>query len=329
MPRHRPIDIVAIDDLLRRSERVVTHSQLVEVGVPLSTICSRIGTPGPWQRLHPGVVLGHTGQPSARELLLGALAYSGDGAVLTGMSALRLHGVRALPRSQDIHVLLPHEQRRQARTGLTIERTRHLPEPLERAGLPVAPVARAVIDACRSLDSLDDVRGVIADVVQTRRCTVAEVEVALGRAARQRTAVPRHVVQEVAAGVRSVAEAKVRVVFSRHGIVQPSWNWSLHTLDGGHVVTPDGWWAEIGAALQIDSMAWHLSPSGYKRTQRLERALSIHDVPFLPIAPSDIFTDELGFVEQVRAFLRRHAEHQPSPELVARPPQSGRERRPA
>ncbi|MGN6613251.1 MAG: hypothetical protein ACTHLJ_15895, partial [Angustibacter sp.] len=150
-----------------------------------------------------------------------------------------------------------------------IERTRNLPEPIVRQGLPLASVARCVLDACRQLEDLAAVRELVAEVVQRRLCTVKELGDALAAAARQRSALPREVLREVEAGVRSVAEAHAREVFSRHGVPQPRWNWALHTVDGEHVVTPDGWWDEIGCALQIDSMRYHLGPALYRRTQQL------------------------------------------------------------
>jgi hypothetical protein len=320
MPSRRPIDTAAIDDLLRRAERVVTHAQLQEVGLSLSTICSRILRTGAWQRLHPGVVLAHSGQATRREWMLGALAYAGPGSQLTGLAGARMYGVRAVGRVDLLHVLIPHERRRQGRAGLTIERTRQLPEPRQRAGLSVAPPARCAVDACRELTRLADVRELIAEVVQSRICSVDELTTALAQAARQRTALPREVLREVSDGVRSAAEAHVREVFDRYGIRQPRWNWSLHTRDGRHLVTPDGYWEDIGCALQVDSMAWHLSPALYKRTQRLQRLLGQYGVPFLPVAPGDVFADEAAFARQVQAFLSRHADHQPSIDLVARPP---------
>jgi hypothetical protein len=85
-------------------------------------------------------------------------------------------------------------------------------------------------------------------------------------------------------------------------------------------VTPDGYWEQIGCALQIDSMAWHLAPAQYKRTQQLQRLMSRYDVPFLPIAPGDVFANEDAFVAEVLDFLDRHADHVPSRDLVAHPP---------
>lgn len=320
MPKLRPLDRDALAATLRDHEQVLTHAQLVAAGVSLSTVCKRISRTGPWQRIHPGVVLTHTGTPTRRERLLGALAYAGEGSVLTGSSALSAYGVRALPFDTGVHVLVPHQRRCQSRPGLIAERTRSLPEPRIRSGLPLAPPARAVVDACRGMARLDDVRALVADVVQTRLCTVDEIVEALATAARQRSALPREVLAEVAAGVRSAAEAQVRSAFERHGVRQPRWNWSLHTLDGEHVATPDGYWEAIGGALEIDSMTWHLSPAAYKRTQRRVRALGAFGVPVLPVAPADVFSDELGFIREVRAFLARNANREHPADLVLRPP---------
>jgi hypothetical protein len=326
MPRRRALDLAALDALIRTRERVVTHAELVGMGLNLSTVCHRIRREGPWQRAHPGVVITHSGTATERELHLAALAYAGEGAVLTGLSGLRVLGVRAAATQRGRHVLVPHTRRKQARPGLVVERTRNLPHPVTRQRLPVAPVARCVVDACRQLDDLVAVRALVAEVVQRGLCSVRQLSDALAAAARQRSALPREVLREVEAGVRSVAEAHVRNVFTRHGIPQPRWNWALHTVDGEHVVTPDGWWDEIGCALQIDSMRYHLGPRHYRRTQQLQRALARYDVPFLPVAPSDVLEDEEGFVAEVRAFLATHATHRPTTALVARPASDGARR---
>lgn len=321
------IDLAAVNDLIQRREGVVTHAELVAAGMPLSTVCARIRRTGAWQRLHPGVVLTHSGTPTRRERLIGALRYAGPAAVLTGHAGLGLHGHPAA-RSTPVHLLIDWASRRQARPGLIVERTRALPEPIRRRGLPVAPPARCVVDACRETERLDDVRALVADAVQSRLCTVEELANALQRAARQRTALTREALAEVGAGVRSAAEARVRTAFVRHGVPQPRWNWSLHTLDGAHVLTPDGWWDDIGCALQIDSMAWHLSPALYKRTQQLQRLMSAWGIPFLPVAPGDVFAHEAKFVAEVRAFLAIHAGHRPPSGLMSRPPRSAAVLRP-
>jgi hypothetical protein len=329
MPKRLELDRRDVLALLHDRERVLTHAELVDAGVPLSTVCKRIRRAGPWQRLHPGVVLAHTGTATRRERLLGALAYAGEGAMLTGASALRVYGVREVAAADEVHVLVPHERRRQSRPGLTIERTRALPPPRLRRGLRLAPPARAVVDACRAMSRLDSVRALVADVVQSGLVSVDELVEALAQAARQRSGLPREVLAEVAAGVRSAAEAQVRDMFDRHGIPQPKWNWSLHTVDGEHVATPDGYWEAIGAAMQIDSMMWHLSPSAYRRTQQRARALGAYGVPVLPVAPGDALANELAFIREVRSFLARNADRAHPVDLVLRPPADRSDRRSA
>ena len=298
---------------------MTTHAALVRQGIPVSTVVHRLGPDGPWQRLLPGVVLLHNGIPTWRERVLGALAYAGDGALITGNTALRLYGVKAAAAPATIHVLIPHERRRQGRPDLLVERTRKLPSGRVRQTLPVAPPARALVDACRTMTNLDDVRGLVAEVLQTGLCSIDDISNALGHAARQRTAVTRRVLAEMAAGVRSVAEAKVRALIRRHRLPEPLWNRALHTASGELIAVPDGYWALLGVALQIDSMEWHLSPLAYKRTQRRQRALEAHGIPVLPVAPGDVFADELAFVRELGAFLERNAGHQPPTDVVVSP----------
>ena len=84
----RLFDPREVDFHLGSQGHVATHAQLRELGVSMASITRRIGVGGPWQRLLPGVVLTHRGTPTRRELLLGARAFCGDDAVITGIDAL-------------------------------------------------------------------------------------------------------------------------------------------------------------------------------------------------------------------------------------------------
>ena len=150
-----------------------------------------------------------------------------------------------------------------------------------------------------------------AEAVQRRRCTPGELAAEVSASARQRTALSRAVVAEIAAGVRSVAEARAREIYRRRGLPQPAWNVRLVNAAGELIAEPDGYWEEQAAALQIDSMAWHLRPSDYRRTQRRQRALTVHGILVLPVAPADILDDEEGFVRQTRMLLEEGARREP------------------
>ena len=152
MPK-RSFDPAAVYDALIAHERVLTHSTLRELGLAPATVSRRIGPRAPWQRLLPGVVLAHRGTPTRRELQLGALAFAGEGAVISGTDAIRALGGK-VPSQATIHVLTPIERQRSSFGYVRVERTRRMPEPVDRAGLPFAPVPRATVDACRHLETL-------------------------------------------------------------------------------------------------------------------------------------------------------------------------------
>jgi hypothetical protein len=107
-------------------------------------------------------------------------------------------------------------------------------------------------------------------------------------AARQRTALARAVLREISAGIRSVAEARLREIFEQFGVPAPLWNPEILTLDGAFVARPDALWQDLWVAVELDSMAWHLGPKQYKQTQERQRNLTMAGIEVIPIAPSDV-----------------------------------------
>jgi hypothetical protein len=319
MPKRSEYDRDAIAALFAQQTNVAAHAQLLGLGMPLSTITHRIAPHGPWQRILPGVVICHRGTPTRRELVVAATLYSGDRAVVTGMEALRAHGVRAAVKSSStqVHTLIPNERRRQNHGFVLVERSRHLPEPVDIDGIPTAPIAKAVVDACRRLERLNLVRELVAEVVQSRKVAISEMRDAVAAAARQRTALSNLVLEEMSAGVRSVAEGRARDLILPLPIPQPEWNVRLHSTDGTFIAEPDGYWLELLAALEIDSMRWHLSPESYKRTQRRQRKLLTEaGVLVLPVAPSDIIESPKQFQQDVRNFVLQAQRRTPPSGLV-------------
>jgi hypothetical protein len=311
VPKRRNIDWAGVDTLLGTHERVVTHEMLKSIGMAPSTITARLVTRGPWQRLLPGVVLAHRGMPTHRERQLGALAFAGSDAVISGSTALIAHRVKAAPAARSVFILVPVARQRRSYDRIQVERTRRLPTPVFIKGLPYAPVPRAVVDACRQLEAQDQVRELVAEVIQRRLCSLEELSAEIRAAARQRTGVARHVLREMSAGVRSVAEARARDCLQRHGIPQPLWNVDLTTEDGEFIARPDGYWEDVAAALEIDSMAWHLRPSAYLNTQRRQRDLTRRGILVLPVAPQLILEDEYAFTRDVLAHLAEARRREP------------------
>jgi hypothetical protein len=298
-------------------------------GLSRSTVAYRCRAGGRWQSLLPGVVLLHSGPPTRADrrraalLYLDAVGSTTGRAVLTGLDALDLHGLRRIPRpSGPVHVLVPVDVRRAGSGALLVERTTRLPAPV--AGRwPLAPVARAALDFARRSRDRGVVRSVLAEAVQGRLCSVRDLGRELAAGPSRGSALPREVLAEVGDGVRSAAEATARTLARRSGLPAPLWNPRLYDAAGRFVATPDAWFDGVAMAWEIDSREWHLSPDDYAATVDRRGVLMaagvvvVHHLPgVLGQRPADVLAD-------LRANYA-HAARRPRPPLravpVAEPP---------
>ncbi len=318
MPRRAHYDRFAIDQLVGLRDGVVTRRELLALGMPSASVQARTGTGGPWQRLMPGVVLTYSGTPTLQQRSQGALAYAGQGAMLTGICALARMGVRNVPDSRELHVLITHGRRRVSTDSVIVERSRRLPRPRKVDGLPCAPIARACIDAARRMRDLRSVRALIAEVVQRGMASVKQLAREIRDAQIRGTALPRGVIREVSAGIRSIAEAEVRDTLRSAGIPEPAWNLDLYDKSGKWLARPDGTWLEVGVVLEIDSLEWHLSPAAYRHTQERHRRMTAAGLLVIHVTPGTVRHETERFLADVRATLAAGAARS-APQLLLRP----------
>lgn len=175
---------------------VIRTAELRAAGVSNYAVSARCRPSGPWQRVLPGVVLMSTGTPTRRQRLRAAVAYAGAGCVLSGVDALRGHGID-VPLAPDVLVLLPAERRAVSRSYLTIERTTRPPEPVWRDGLPLAPVARATIDAARRERDRRRLHALLRAPVEAGACGIDELSAELAAGSQRGTAAPRALLAEL------------------------------------------------------------------------------------------------------------------------------------
>jgi hypothetical protein len=169
---------------------VIRTADLLAAGVTNYALAARCRPSGPWQRLLPGVVLMSTGPPSRQQRLRAAVAYAGHGAVITGADALREQGI-TVPCPAEVLILVPSGRRLASRSYLTVERTTRPPEPVWRTGLPLAPVARATIDAARHERDQFRLRTLLLAPVAMGACTLAELRAELAAGNQRGSAGPR------------------------------------------------------------------------------------------------------------------------------------------
>lgn len=317
MPPRSRVDVKALESLAHAQHNCVSLAQLSQLGMPTATTAHRTRpSGGSWTRPLPGVVLLHRGTPTPDERASAALLYAGPTSVLTGSESLRRHGVRRLPTAAFIHVLVPDDRRRVSVGFVVCERTHRLPQRSASRGLPTASVARSLVDAARRTDRLLDVRAMVADAVQKRRCTQDDLltEIRLGQ--RRGTARVRLVAAEIVGGIRSVAEADARRVLARGGLPPALWNHDVVTPAGELIGCPDAWFDEEGVALEVDSREWHLDPQGWERTQAKRARFASFGVTTVPVTPRRLREQPDEVVREMLATLAA-ARRRPRPDVLA------------
>ncbi|MEU0244668.1 hypothetical protein ABZ192_10095 [Streptomyces sp. NPDC006235] len=280
MTHNTPLSPRPLHELSGRGRlRVMTVAQLRSHGVTTSATNEQCRPGGPWQQLLPGVVLLHPGPPTSEERLHAVLMYAarergtgipaqpgaGQGhapaypeAMITGLAALTLHGFSStppLPSLDAIDVLVPRLRRLRSTGCARLVRGAALPAPEQVAGLPVAPVARALADAVADLRDAGTVRRLMTEAVRGAHCEPAAVVRELNQA---RLLSRPHVVDAVdslLAEGRVIAEDRLYRMVREYGLPDPVWNVDLRLPGGPYLGGLDAYWPDQAVALELDTRA--------------------------------------------------------------------------
>lgn len=278
----------AVNWVARDQAGLISAAQLDAIGIPRSTLSRRIRTGGQWRRVLPGVYQVTAGPLTLDQREHAGLLFAGRDAVITGATGLRLRQIENLPEAPQIapvHLSIPVERHRKSAGFAIVERTKRPPVPSTVRGLPVAPLARCIVDAGRRLTSRQSTRAFTLEAIQRGLVDVNAIERELRQAQRRGTALLRECLDEARAGVRSAPEAELRVHMLRGGAPPTLWNPTLCWPDGQFLAQPDGLIVESMTVLEVQSAQHH--SRGQKWTGTLNRAtaysaaglLVVHVIP--------------------------------------------------
>jgi very-short-patch-repair endonuclease len=287
-------------ELARGQSGLVTRQQLLGAGWTPSRI-DRLGRPGGrGQRVLPRVYSLTTGHLTRRQQMHAALLYVGDGAQLTGLSALEVHEFRYAPREGRVHVQV-HITRRVASTPFVmVHRTQRVLPARRVEGLPVVPIARAAVDACRRLRSVREATAVLAEAVQRRLCTLDMLGVELSEGHSAGSAVPRQALDVLRGGSASAPEADLLDVL-RRSLVLPAPTVNPRLAVDGRVVVPDLAWLDVRLVVEVDSVAHHGFGPDAAATARRRSALTAAGWVVLSISPQRIRDDPDAVLAEIEA----------------------------
>jgi hypothetical protein len=300
------------------SPDVVRVSELEEIGMPRSSVYRRCLPGGPWRRLLPGVILLHAAEPTDEQRLKAALLRGGEGSMITGLWALRRHGLAQVPEPDDVHLLLPHEREITSAGFAVVERTTRLPKSVVRDGVPVAPVSRAVLDGARRIRDFDTVQAMLAETVQRRRCTAEQLDRELSRGSQRGSALPRRALQALLSGAESVAEADAWEIWKLSGLPPAEWNVGVFDRHGTFISKPDAWCEDIAFAWEIDSRRYHEGGDHYAATLARNARYSAAGVVYLQTLPSRLRTEPHKVISELRDTYAAAAAR-PRPPVTCRP----------
>lgn len=305
------------DYALRQKSKngVIRTSVLKAMGVGAKTIVDRTSG-GPWQRILPGLVLLHNGQPSQQQRNTAASMYGGDGSMLSGRSGLALHGFGTAKTSADVLVLIPPERHRKDVSFVVTERTERMPESTTKMGLPVAPLDRSLLDASRRVRDRRACVALFAEVVQRGAVDVQSLLVELNEGCGRGSAVPRRALLELLGGAHSVAEVDAEKLFERSGLPPSVANVDLYTESGEFIMTTDRWFDDVACACETDSYLHHASPADYEKTIKRRANAEGHGVVVTSHTPKMIAEEPERVAADVLTAYRR-AQERPRPNIVA------------
>lgn len=313
------------DDLISDQYGLLTRRQALDA-LTASALRHRLRTGGPWQVVLPGIYATFTGELTTQQRWIAGLLYGGPSCLLGGPTAAALHGLRQLPKSRTVHLLLPEAIQRSAHSFVQVRRTAVMPCPLYFDDLRAVPVERAVVDACRQLISIDRVRALLAESVQRRKTDVRALAAELDRGGSAGSALIRRVLDEVAAGAASAAEAFGRDVLLRSPLPPARWNHDLFALDGTWIARPDAWWPAAGVVLEIDSREWHLLPEHWASTMARHARMTSYGLLVVHVTPRQFRQGPAGVVSTLDRTIQQGMTR-PAP-LVTDVPPPGWRRRP-
>ncbi|MEU9195830.1 hypothetical protein [Streptomyces hundungensis] len=347
MNHNTPLSPRPLSHLTDVQRRVLSANQLRAHGVSAARTAAQCRPGGPWQQLLPGVYVLHPGPATSEERLHAALLYAGwpaagrakaipeqgkaapaeaPAAIVTGLAALALHRFSSAPPllSLDrIDILVPRTRRLRSTGCVQLVRAHAMPGAEMIAGVPVAPVPRALADAVAVLDDAEAVRRLLTEAVRRGHTEPAAIVRELTQA---RLLTRDHVVDAVDALLaegRSIAEERLYTMVRGFGLPDPLWNVDLRLPGGPHLGGLDAYWPEHAVAVELDTRAprqgQEEEAEQWKECTRKREALERLGITVVHITPKKLRDCLEQQAAVVRTALMASAEREPAAYVVILP----------
>ncbi len=257
-----------------------------------------------------GIYLLHGFGDTDRSRLRMHLLRSGHRTIVTGASALKVYGLDVLltPHAREFvgggqsFLSVPRDRHLQL-PGVVFLRDRDRPYPTWINGFPLAPRARAVVDALRTVES-NEALLILQRTLQLHWITPAEIERASTYLHRHR-GLPqlRSMSREAAAGAHAESERIMIKILNSARL--PGWvaNQPIHD-DRGMVGIGDFVFEASHLVVEVDGQAWHTTPDRFQRDRERQNRLVNAGWTVLRFTWSDLVDRPQYVIDSIRRALR-------------------------
>lgn len=296
--------IDAVGEQARATRGIITTAELLAAGHD-PRVAERRVRAGCWQRPARGVYVTHPRPLTGLDLGHAAHRLVGGRMVLSGLAVLQELGLRWLPTSARVLALVPPHVRTPSSGRLVLRRTQELDslQTWYRSGLALAPVERAVADACRETARLRDVRGVLLGAVADNWTSVEDLERVLATTQRNGSGSTRRALLDAHRGAASPPEAEL--VDELLGCRVPFYVNPDVLLDGRFLGSPDIWFLGLGVGGEVESQERHSSEDDTESTyDRHERMTGATGVELVHLSVRRIREDVTEAAEHLLSYAR-------------------------
>ncbi|MFT4010806.1 MAG: hypothetical protein QM655_12285 [Nocardioidaceae bacterium] len=239
--------------LARQQEGVLSRAQLAKLGLDRHYIRTQVRAKR-WQRVGPLAVVTHTGPLLRIQQIWAGVLTAGDDAMLCGLSALELAGLKGWGRERDT-ILVGKSRRVPELPGIVfVESRRDLARWRRKSrGLPLLDPAAAAILWSAYESSERSALGLLAAVIQQRVTGARQLEQAIGDLTPIRRAKPMlQAIADFHGGSQSLAERDVLRLLRAAGVPPPQRQVKRQAPDGRARFTDLEWILADGRTLILE-----------------------------------------------------------------------------
>lgn len=294
-----------LDELLDWRGGVVSTSEVLSCLSP-AALRWRLAS-GRWQRPFRGVIVAHSGPLSAEQQLWTVLLWAGPGALLAGLTAARLDGLRGF-NDPAVHLLIPasrHVRSGRALLPVVLHRSRRLDgrdvHPARRP--PRTRMARSLVDAAVWAATDDRARALLAAGVQQRLVRPAHLMAVTARRGHvRRRQLIASTLLDVAGGAEALSELDLTALIRRYRIPEPDRQVCRRDRHGRRRWL-DTVWESARLIVEVDGF-WHTEAAVWWADMRRDNEFTVSGYRVLRFPAFAIRTEPDRVAQQILAALQ-------------------------